>query len=225
MLRLLVVLHFAFFTVCSVAADKAKVINVIAIEYPPFTSVSLPNSGIAFELLNSVKPNKNIQWQPLFLPPKRAYKNIESGDWCASFYPAFGNGEFDQYQLSEELIKIGLIRRSQAKPFSWSSLNEFSGMSVALLRTGTNSNFENSFKQAGLNIVYVETIKAAVQMVLFQRVDTAIMDNISYGNLAMKNKEKLQFSQNTIIETKINLSINRSCGISLPESKIIKSQN
>ncbi len=225
MLKLLFVLYL-FVTIFSCGAfDDVKTVDVIAIEYPPFTTINQSNGGIAFELLNKVKLTGNLKWKPIFLPPKRAFKKIESGDWCASFYPAFGNNEFTQYQLSDEVIKIGLLRRSQAKPFAWSSLDELSGMSVVLLRTGTNSYFENRFIRAGLEIVYVETINAAVQMVLLQRVDTAIIDNVSYNNLEAKNREQIQISQSFLIETKINISINTNCGISLAELKVMKSQN
>ncbi len=209
----------------SIASEDIQSIDVIAIEYPPFTTISQPNGGTAFEILNNISLDKKLKWHPIFLPPKRAYKVIESGDWCASFYPIFGQSKYTQYELNDKVIKIGLVRLSGEKPFTWSSLSELSGKSVALLRTGSNSDFEKRFKQAGLDIAYVETVQSAIQMVLLERVDTAMIDNISYSYLETKNKEKLQLSESSLIETKINIFINNKCNISLPESKIIKSQN
>lgn len=225
MLRKLLFLLMLVMAFNVIAFENIKTIDVIAIEYPPFTTLEQPDRGVAFELLNTIKHNTKqdtkLQWNPIFLPPKRAYKTIESGNWCASFYPIYGQSQFTQYQLNKEPISIGLVRLSKVKSFAWSSLDELSGMSVALLRTGTNSDFVNKFKEAGLEVAYVETVQAAIQMVLLDRVDTAIIDNISYTHLEYDNRKKLQLSETSLIETKISIYINNSCGVSLPRLKII----
>lgn len=60
-------------------AENKRVIEVIAIEYPPFTSSKADNQGIAFELLRAHNQESNISWQANFLPPARAHKLINLG--------------------------------------------------------------------------------------------------------------------------------------------------
>lgn len=197
------------------ASERDNIINVIAVEYPPFTTSNHPEGGMAFELLNDLTSNEKITWKPFFLPPKRAYKTIETGDWCASFYPVFGQNEFTKYELGKESIKIGLVRLSKSSPFIWSSLDELKGNIVFLLRTGSNSKFAMKFKNSGMNIVYVENIQAAVDMVILKRGDIAMIDNISYAKLNSTQKEQLQLSDNLLFETKISIYINNNCDIPL----------
>lgn len=197
------------------ASTSDNIVNVIAVEYPPFTTNNDPEGGVAFELLNDLTSNKKIKWEPFFLPPKRAYKTIESGDWCASFYPIFGENEFKKYELGKDTIKIGLVRLSKPSPFTWLALDDLKGSIVALLRTGSNSNFSKKFQNSGMSIVYVETIQAAINMVLLQRVDIAMIDNISYSKLKPTQKKQLQLSNSSLFETKISLYVNNNCDIPL----------
>lgn len=197
------------------ASTSDNIVNVIAVEYPPFTTINYPEGGVAFELLNDLSSNKKIKWKPFFLPPKRAYKTIESGDWCASFYPIFGENEFKKYELGKDTIKIGLVRLSKPSPFTWSALDDLKGSRVALLRTDSNSKFSKKFQNSGMDIVYVETIQAAIKMVLHQRVDIAMIDNISYSKLNPTQKKQLQLSNNSVFETKISLYVNNNCDIPL----------
>lgn len=190
-------------------------VNVIAVEYPPFTTSNHPQGGLAFELLNDLTSDKKIKWKPFFLPPKRAYKTIESGDWCASFYPIVGQHEFKKYELGKDSIKIGLVRLSKSSPFTWSSLDELKGNVVVLLRTDSNSKFSRQFKNSGMSIVYVETIQAAIKMVLLQRGDIAMIDNISYAKLSSIQKRQLQLSNRSLYENKISIYINNTCNVPL----------
>ena len=200
-------------------------IEVIAIEYPPFTTTAISSSGIAFQLLNDLTASEGIEWNPLFLPPKRAYRTISSGNWCASFYPATDVDEYIQYALGVEPIKVGLVRENESWPFVWSSLDQLKGKTVALLRSDLNSLFVHQFKDANLNIIFVETVDIAMNMVLLGRVDIAISDNISYSNLPQKHRSQLQFSQSYLNKTKISIFVNKRCDIPLLDLDIIKQVN
>lgn len=221
MLRMVVLLQMLMIANPLFAFKNDNGVNVIAIEYPPFTTSSHPKGGIAFELLNDLTSNKKIKWKPLFLPPNRAYKILESGDWCASFYPISGQNKFTKYKLGKASIKLGLVRLSKPTPFIWSSLDELKGNVVVLLRTDSKSKFSIKFKNSGMNIVYVETIQAAIKMVLAQRVDIAMIDNISYSNLKSTDKKQLQLSKSFLHETKISIFINDSCDIPLLNLEIL----
>lgn len=196
-------------------AHGANTIEVIAVEYYPFTTKAIPSGGIAFELLNELSANERYRWKPKLLPPKRAYYEVESGDWCASFYPPHGGENHTIHSLGDDVVHIGLIRLTKTSPFSWSSLTEFSGKSLAMLRTGPESDYLNRFQNAGVEIVFVETVQQAAMMVFLNRVDLAMIDNISYSYLSLEQKQKLQFSNTYLNSMKLRLFVNNKCKLSL----------
>lgn len=207
-------------TMLAPSNSNAKTIDVIAIEYPPFSTLGVESGGLSFELLNQ-NTDENYQWQPYFLPPKRAFANIKSGDWCASLYPTPMAKSFVQYQLSEQAVNIGLVRLKKESSFQWQDLNELSGQSVAILSTEGSSPFSLQFAKAGLTKAQVQTVKAGVQMVLLGRVDYAMLDDVSFNQLESNNKSRLEFSKTDLLSTKLSVYINPECGIELPHLKVL----
>ena len=197
----------------------AKDIEVIAVEYPPFTTKDHPKGGISFELLHNLSLNEDYNWKPVFLPPKRAYKTLESGDWCASFYPAQKKSDYTIIKLGKGGVNIGLARLTESSSFTWSSLKELKGSTVVMMRTGPESKFLTLFKDAGMDVVFVETIQVAIMMVLLNRVDLAMIDNISYLNLSSEQRQNLQFSNTYLDSINLRLFINNDCNLSFSKKK------
>lgn len=183
-------------------------IDVIAVDYPPFTSPSQQDSGIAFQLLRLQFPN--AKFKPLFVPPKRAYTIVTNDPWCASFYPV-RTPNAKTVVLSKHEIEIGLIRLHEETEFQWQNLNSFAGQRVALLRTSDTSPFAHQFTNAGIQIQYVETIEQGMKLVLLRRVHFALYDNYSFAQLEDATKHRLQFSSSSLIKTPIILYLNRDC--------------
>ncbi|MFC3093434.1 hypothetical protein DRW07_04320 [Alteromonas sediminis] len=206
---LIVSIVSAIFSLQSYAANPTA--SVLAVEYPPFTTNSEINEGIAFAVLRDRTRQSSINWVAEFVPPARAHKRIQQGDWCASFYPAFGDNKYTSLALTSDPIKIGLIRKTQRIPFSWADLEAFSGNSIALLRSGQDSVFVKQFEDAGMQVIFVENIDAAAKMVLLDRADFAMMDNVTYANLDKDIATQLQFSKNILISTPITLFVHVSC--------------
>lgn len=189
----------------------AKSIAVLAVDYPPFTSPSSANNGVAFTLLQQRTTNASIRWEPTFAPPARIAQLIKDDKWCASFYPVNDDMESEKIDLSKSLVTIGLVRNSsKATSFEWENLSELSGHSVALLRTSHESDFYNQFLDAGLEIVEVESVQAGVDMVLKARVDFSVADNIS---IELNQHPTLQFSRTPLLTTAITLFTNPRCNI------------
>lgn len=208
-LRVLAVFVTCIFTFPQNAA--AKDIAVLAVDYPPFTSPSSANHGVAFTLLQQRTTNSSIHWVPTYAPPARIAQLIKDDKWCASFYPVNDDIESEKIELSKSLVTIGLVRNSlKAAAFEWDDLSELSGHSVALLRTSHESDFYNQFLDAGLEIIEVESVQAGVDMVLKARVDFSIADNIS---IELNQHPTLQFSKTPLIITAITLFTNPRCNI------------
>lgn len=191
-------------------------IEVISVEYPPFTSLLMPSGGIAFELLKNISTN-NPTWEPIILPPARAGAMIQKGDWCVSFYPATKQGTYATLRLSETEVRLGLVRKKQTLPFEWTRLDELSGTTVAMLRTSQQSNYYQQYRDAGINVIPVETVESAIQMVLLDRVDYAFADDVSFFSLEKANKQKLQFSDSTLQSLPVTAYVNLSCTTQLQE--------
>lgn len=184
-------------------------VDVIAVEYPPFLTLSKKNYGTSIELLNKNKLTSNFSWVPLFYPPARANKLVYSGRWCASFYPPPPSENIIRYTLSEENVRIGLARLHQPVEFAWQSISELKSHSISLLRSSDKSDFINRLKSENISINYVESIVEAIDMVLSGKVDYAMIDNIAFNELAEKNR--LQFSSSYFFETQINIYFNKQC--------------
>lgn len=191
--------------------QERKVIDVIAVEYPPFTSAQMATNGLSFEVLNIATKHLSYTWKPVFYPPKRALKMIKDGNWCASFYPANQSKDHHLVDLHDEKFSISLVRKKQNAGFRWKELSEFTGQSVALLRTNKDSAFVKQFIEAGITPIFVETIDASLKMVEHGRVDFAMYDSISFALLDDADSSELQFASTSLIEMPVRMFINKKC--------------
>lgn len=185
--------------------------EVVAIEYPPFTTVTEHTGGIAFELLENRQAGKNLTLKPLFLPPARASRYLRENDWCSTFYPPPENEDFIEYELSEKNVHVGLLRLKQTDDFTWTSLSQLEGQSAAILRTSVDSEFTQRFIDAGIEVTFAESPQAIIIMVLLSRVDFGLADSWSFERLESENKAKLQFSKTSLIELPVTLYVHRRC--------------
>lgn len=187
----------------------SDVFEVLAVEYPPFTSSRDRDGGLAFQILRQAYPE--YRFKPYIVPPKRAYNMMQNGQWCMSFYPSGADAASHKIVLSAQQIGIGLIRKRQSKPLKWQNLDELAGLNVALLRSGDDSVFVSKFTQAGLIITYTETIQQSIELMLRQRVDIAMYDDYNYNKLPAALQQQLQFSETTLLKTPVTLFTNPDC--------------
>lgn len=191
--------------------QELKVVDVIAVEYPPFTSAKMQTNGLSFEILNRAAKHLEYTWKPVFYPPKRALKMIQGGNWCASFYPANTYKDHHVVDLHKEEFQISLVRRKVNTPFRWKQLSEHKGKTVALLRTNEDSTFARQFIEAGITVMFVETISASLKMVEHGRVDFAMYDSFSFGLLEDEQKSALQFASTSLLKMPVRMFINKNC--------------
>jgi polar amino acid transport system substrate-binding protein len=199
----------------SLSANERLNIDVIAVDYPPYSSPKLPDYGSSFSLLNKyAQSNFRMSVKPLFLPPARANKIIQDGHWCLSFYPPAADNDFSRFvPLSDSIVSIGFYRLRQQERFYWTELNELSGKTVTLLRTNTINKLHQRFLDAGLKVVYVESIAQGLKLVLKNRVDYAFGDNLVVTKIQLSEtqRQKLQFSESAVHEAKVGFFYNIKC--------------
>jgi len=197
------------------AQSDRPVIKVLAIEYPPFTSSKMIHNGIAFMLLREyAKKHLKADIQPQIVPPARVQVLLKLNSWCLSFYPPLQLKDSDSsIQLSKTKIKIGMYRKRQNSDFRWDNLNEFSGASIALLRSNKSNRFYQLYSEAGLFPMFVDSTEQGIKLLLRDRVDYAFADNISIDlmDISPQQKESLQFSDTIFLETPILVYSNPKC--------------
>lgn len=212
--RNVALIFFALTLLVSALPLCAKTVDVIAIEYPPFTSSEIEGNGVAFELLEKVLGEEGIVWRATYAPPARAASIIAKGDWCASFYPVAEEFDSVSVVLSKSEVTIGLVRKKRLthekanSPFKWKTLGSLAGSSVALLRTRQNSPFAQQFFDAGIEVLFVESKEIGIKYVEEGFVDYAISDNISFSQ---QNNSNLEFSQSSVLTTPVTLFMNPAC--------------
>jgi len=189
-------------------------LEVIAMDYAPFTSASSDDNGLAFKLLADALGG-SVRVQPQFLSAARAHRMVQEGEWCASFYPP--QSPVDEHRLiglADEPIKLGLYRRREATPFSWQDLSELTGKRVAYFRALERDGLGFEMTQAGMNIFSVETTRQGVQLLAKGRVDYAFGDQVS-GPAIMKllglDPEEFQFSETVFRDLPVGIWLNLSC--------------
>ncbi|MFD2167588.1 hypothetical protein ACFSJY_15160 [Thalassotalea euphylliae] len=174
------------------SAASADTIYVMAIDYPPFVSESSPNYGFTYALLEEhAKQHFQVSIKPLFVPPGRAQAMINAGDWCLSFYPPIGREQDAEFiPLLEKKVAIKLHRLKQDTPFTWQTLSELSGKSVAVLRAQKEGPLAMKYHQANLDVVPVESIKQGLEMMVKGRVDYWAAADIAVDSLTAEDNNR-----------------------------------
>lgn len=199
----------------SFSGNERIKVDVIAVDYPPYTSPQLLGYGSNFSLLSQyAQSHLRVSLTPLFLPPARANRVINDGHWCMSFYPPRKDNKFARFvPLSDSIVKMGFYRLRKKDSFHWTDLKELSGKIVALLRPNVIGKMHQGFIDAGLQIVYVESVEQGLHLVLKNRVDYAFGDSLvlSDSNLSDVQMKKLQFSESSVYDAKIGFFYNIKC--------------
>jgi len=214
-MRSLITLMLILLSAACFAIEEKQEIDVIAVDYPPYTSPTLPSYGSNFSLLSEyAKSHFRISIKPFFLPPARANRLIKDGNWCISFYPPNENNKSARFvALSSDNVSIGFYRLQQQGQFKWQSLNELNGKMVALLRSNHIGKMHEHFINAGIQLVYVESVEQGLRQVLKGRVDYAFGDELALleAQLSEAQRQKLQFSESVVHKAKIGFFYNTEC--------------
>lgn len=155
-------------------ANSFERIDILAVEYPPFTSKHAPGKGISFKKFQAHVGSTFNQhtYVPVFVPPGRAEKLLANGLYCLSFFPPRSHlEEYKFYALKEPDIELVLVKQAANTPFEWDELSELSGNSVAVLRTEGKGLRHQTMIKSGLKPILVESVKQGLMMLKADRVD------------------------------------------------------
>lgn len=213
-MKIKVMLLFCVVVATATASQKEQV-RVISVEYPPYTSKHMDGYGNVTRLLSEyAADNLAVDVIPRFVPPARAHKIIQDGDWCLSTYPPKRNAKKARFvPLSNEKVILTLIRLTKNEAFEWQQLSDLEGGVVAIMRTKTQSLVQKEITNSGLKLVYVGTVEQGLSMLLKRRVDFVFGDKnvILNTKVGQENKKKLQISNTSLYEANIGFFYNIDC--------------
>ncbi|MCK6263693.1 hypothetical protein KP803_10455 [Vibrio sp. ZSDE26] len=191
-------------------------INVLAVEFPPYTTSKLKSDGIAFEKLRSHPAMSDVDVHASFLPPTRIGKQLLERGWCLSFYPPRDKSAPDYYKwiLSEEVIKLGFYRLTQKGDLEWDDLSELKGYSVAMLSSYSKLGLSGLVYSHGLDVHEINTLDQGFELLTKERVDLLFADKYSGEFIAIEYNYELQdieFSNSFIATEQFHVWLNLSC--------------
>ncbi|OPX55334.1 polar amino acid transport system substrate-binding protein [Oceanospirillum multiglobuliferum] len=220
-LSLLVLMSFAVKTYAESSAilsrpKAVQVIEVLAIEYPPFTSATLIDSGLSFRLLNGRVAHSSLSINAHFLPSARAQKQVDSGQWIASFYPPTSPVPvvYRKIPLSNQPLEIGLFRllpSDSDQPFRWSQLNELAGLKVAIGRRSSAGPLSTQLTEAKVQVIETDSLNQGFQLLQRGRVDAVFAEKLSgffTVQLLGLSETQFQFSETVFEQTPIAIWVN-----------------
>lgn len=201
-----------------IAAQTLEQIQVLSVDYPPFTTKNSDDYGKSFRQLEPIINALGFSAIPLFFPPARANKQLlDEKAWCFSFIePRKRQLSYRPIIFEHTVIPFYLYRKKTllGKPFQWQDYKDISGQRVGVLRYIENSLLYAEMKNSGLIMYPVETLGAAFNMLNNDRIDLVLSDPFSaqyYFSSLDIPAETMEHSENIIFDKKHTLWFNLQC--------------
>lgn len=196
---------------CNAMTEKPS-LSVLAIEYPPFTTVNVPDRGINFRLLANAVGHK-FTIKPIFVPPARAGQVLQDSPWCVSFYPPKDMDDSVAFiPLSDQRVQMAFYRAANTSE-RISSLHQLTNERIAVLRVKALGPFHQPLIDVGAKLLMVESIAQGLDLLTFGRVDYVMADDdgVKIALSRMKNKPVLERSKLVYFETTVGAFLNEQC--------------
>lgn len=176
-------------------------LEILAIEYPPYTDSTMPDHGLSFEILKEAYKGSEFNVIPVFHPPARCELEFIEGRHPVSLYNHFS---FTQYEnLEQVLIQRVLLTFFYNREFgelSWETLSDLSGKKNGVLRLGGSSQLRETMESAGLITVELDSLDQIFRLLKMGRIDVAasvdltamnIIQNLFPGDTSIVPTEKI----------------------------------
>jgi len=193
-------------------------IDILSVEYPPFTTETRHDLGISFTLLSPILKDAGYRANALIYPPARLNKIINFSDqWCVSMLsPVVITPDIVGFTFSQDPIPMYIYRHRppNAQPFTAQELTQFSGQTIGLLRSIKQGELFKKITDAGINVYSTETITSAFKMLQKQRIDLIFSNSLSaqyYFSQFKIDPESIQRSSTPLFVSQYKLWLNLKC--------------
>ncbi|MCJ8169566.1 transporter substrate-binding domain-containing protein [Atopomonas sediminilitoris] len=217
--RLLVpLLVFSLLQSALAGAVRAQNLELLMIEYPPYTSTTLADGGFTVALLQKTLHGSPFTVQLRSLPPARVQHTMSrTSGWDASLMPPaaeVSRQHLSNIALDNQGIRISLFRRQptgDTQAFTWQTFADLAPGSVAMTRSYTASPRVHALQEAGLEIMPIDELSQAFAMLRRKRVDYVMAAEASGWyvlNQQGAQAADYQFAEQDLLRVPNNLWIN-----------------
>lgn len=162
-------------------SDAADV-TLTTLEWPPYTSPSLPEGGATTSIVRQAFENIGIEADVVYLPWKRAITMAKDDSAAAAYYPGYHCRHVEGFVASEPIGfgPLGLVENTAA-PITWTSLDDLGEQKLKIGTVLGYANTDDFDEKAGTG--WIEVIPAAddltnLRKLLRQRIDAAVIDKL-----------------------------------------------
>lgn len=160
------------------APSFAQEFSVVAGEWPPYTSSSMPNKGLASEIVQQAMQHAGLESRLTILPWRRCEAETLSGIHFGTF-PYYTNSERDKLFLYSDPLLITSVsffyRRDRLPNFNYTSLSALKDLKVGGI---LGYYYIPDFEEAGIDAIYSGSAKQS-----FQQLDHGWIDVVAEGTI------------------------------------------
>jgi polar amino acid transport system substrate-binding protein len=200
-------------------AAAQDAIRFATLEWPPYVSSHLPESGMTAKILRDVAKERGSDARFAFLPWVRAMRYAQEDPSYAGYFPAYWTEEraktcsfSDPIGISE----VGFVQRKEA-PVAWEKLTDLAGQRIGVVNGYANgAEFDALVKQGVLTTEgATEDLdnlrKVAVGHLPLAVIDHAVMDYYAAtDSVVAPRRDQIEFNRKPLIEMTVHVCFKKN---------------
>lgn len=160
----------------------AEQLTVTTLEWPPYTSASLPLGGATTNIVNQAFENAGLKVKVKTLPWKRAISDAKNNAESVAYFPGYHCRHVDGFVESNPVGfgPLGFVENIQS-PISWTSLDDVGEQKLTIGTVLGYANTDEFDEKAGTGWIKVVPAKDDVtnlRKLLRKRIDAAVIDKL-----------------------------------------------
>lgn len=176
------VLLAASFLLSSSPGVRAESVTVTTLEWPPYTSASLPQGGATSAVVREAFAKAELETEVQVLPWKRAIAMAKNGESAIAYYPGYHCRHVEGFVASEPIGNgpLGFAENVDAA-ITWQSIDDIGEQKLKIGTVLGYANTEEFDEKAGTGWIHVIPAKDDVtnlKKLQRKRLDAAVIDKL-----------------------------------------------
>lgn len=172
-------LIFAIFLILPAAPVQAEVVKLATLDWPPYTSPSLPDKGMISKILQDAVQQSGHELSLGFFPWVRAMRTGRDDPDYAGYFPAYWTPERAQscnFSAPIGIGQVGLVERRD-RPVHWTDLRDLSSLAIGVTAGYSNgSAFDALASDGTLRVQPAPADIDNMRMVARGRIPVAVVE-------------------------------------------------
>lgn len=192
----------AFLIGFSASVVNAETLTVTTLEWPPYTSTTLPQGGATTAVVQKAFEQVGLQSMVKTLPWKRAISDAKNNAESIAYFPGYHCRHVEGFVASEPIGygPLGFVENSEA-PVTWSSLDDLGEQKLSIGTVLGYANTDEFDEKAGTGWIKVVPAKDDItnlRKLLRKRIDAAVIDKLVLSYL-LATEEKLKNTSDVLV--------------------------